>query len=56
MAAHGKGPFARYLFGTSTVGVLHGSECPVWFVPDRAAKGSRSLDFDFSSAEDAASG
>jgi universal stress protein A len=33
MAAHGKGPLKRMLFGTTTLEVLHGSECPVWFLP-----------------------
>ena len=33
MAAHGKSPFKRFLFGTTTLEVLHGSDCPVWFVP-----------------------
>lgn len=33
MAAHGKSAFKRFLFGTRTLGVLHGSRCPVWFLP-----------------------
>ncbi len=33
MAAHGKGTFKRFLFGTTTLEVLHGCDCPVWFVP-----------------------
>jgi universal stress protein A len=56
MAAHGKGPLARYLFGTTTVGVLHGSECPVWFVPDRAARRRRRMEFAFEPSADVASG
>ncbi|MFQ5351105.1 MAG: universal stress protein, partial [Thermoanaerobaculia bacterium] len=34
LAAHRKGPLRRLLFGTATVEVLHGSPCPVWFVPE----------------------
>jgi len=33
MGAHGKSPLQRFLFGTTTFGVLHGSDCPVWFIP-----------------------
>jgi nucleotide-binding universal stress UspA family protein len=33
MAAQAKGVFKNFLFGTTTLGVLHGSECPVWFIP-----------------------
>jgi universal stress protein A len=56
MAAHGKGPFTRYLFGNTTVGVLHGAECPVWFVPDRVARRRRGQDFRFETPSNAASG
>lgn len=35
MAAHGKSAFRRFLFGTTTLGILHGSDCPVLFVPPR---------------------
>jgi nucleotide-binding universal stress UspA family protein len=34
LAAHRKGPLRRLLFGTATLEVLHGSPCPVWFVPE----------------------
>ncbi len=37
MAAHRSGMLRRLLFGTTTLGVLHGSRSPVWFVPDRSA-------------------
>ncbi len=33
MPAHGKGPLRRFLFGATTFEILHGAECPVWFVP-----------------------
>ncbi len=33
MSAHGKSPLRRFLFGTTTLGILHGSACPVWFIP-----------------------
>ncbi len=33
MAAHGKSRLKRFLFGTTTLEVLHGSDRPVWFVP-----------------------
>jgi len=33
MGAHGKGLLKRFLFGTTTLSILHGSKCPVWFVP-----------------------
>lgn len=33
MPAQRKSLVKRFLFGTTTVGVLHGSECPVLFVP-----------------------
>jgi universal stress protein A len=33
MAAHGKSRLKRFLFGTTTLEVLHGSHCPIWFVP-----------------------
>jgi nucleotide-binding universal stress UspA family protein len=33
-AAHRKGPLRRLLFGAETLEVLHGSPCPVWFVPE----------------------
>lgn len=34
MGAHRKSAFKRRLFGTTTYDVLHGAECPVWFVPE----------------------
>ena len=37
MGAHGKGMLKRFLFGTTTLSILHGAPCPVWFVPDSAA-------------------
>ncbi|MDX1383441.1 MAG: universal stress protein [Thermoanaerobaculia bacterium] len=33
MAARGRSAFRRFLFGTTTLGILHGSDCPVLFVP-----------------------
>jgi nucleotide-binding universal stress UspA family protein len=33
MGAHGKGMLKRFLFGTTTLSILHGAKCPVWFVP-----------------------
>lgn len=33
MGAHGKGMLKRFLFGTTTLSILHGANCPVWFVP-----------------------
>lgn len=33
MGAHGKGMLKRFLFGTTTLSILHGAQCPVWFVP-----------------------
>ena len=33
MGAHAKGMLKRFLFGTTTLSVLHGAPCPVWFVP-----------------------
>ncbi|MDX1500923.1 MAG: universal stress protein [Thermoanaerobaculia bacterium] len=33
MGAHGKSVLQRFLFGATTLGVLHGSRCPVLFVP-----------------------
>ena len=37
MGAHGKGMLKRFLFGTTTLSILHGAPCPVWFVPEHAA-------------------
>ena len=37
MGAHGKGMLKRFLFGTTTLSILHGAPCPVWFVPESAA-------------------
>lgn len=34
MGAHGKGMLKRFLFGTTTMAILHGAGCPVWFVPE----------------------
>ena len=34
MGAHGKGMLKRFLFGTTTMTILHGAGCPVWFVPE----------------------
>ncbi len=36
MGAHGKGMLRRFLFGTTTLGVLHEADSPVWFVPDQS--------------------
>jgi len=33
MGAHAKGMLKRFLFGTTTLKILHGAKCPVWFVP-----------------------
>jgi len=33
MAAHGKNLLQRWMSGTTTLEILHGSCCPVWFVP-----------------------
>lgn len=38
MPAHGKGPLKRFLFGTTTLGVLHGAGCPVWFMSSAARR------------------
>lgn len=38
MGAHAKGMLKRTLFGTTTLGILHGAECPVWFVPQGLAE------------------
>jgi nucleotide-binding universal stress UspA family protein len=38
MAAHGKSLLKRFLFGTRTLGVLHGSRCPVWLLPPAAQR------------------
>jgi nucleotide-binding universal stress UspA family protein len=38
MPAHRQSPLQRLWFGTTTLGVLHGSDCPVWFLPPRARK------------------
>ncbi len=38
MGAHGKSPLRRFLFGTTTMSILHGAKCPVWFVPQVARK------------------
>jgi universal stress protein A len=38
MGAHGKGMLKRFLFGTTTMTILHGAECPVWFMPDALTK------------------
>ncbi len=40
MAAHKKGPLRRAVFGTTTLAVLHGSQVPTWFVPERIGSGS----------------
>lgn len=34
MGAHAKGILGRLLFGTTTLSILHGAACPVWFVPE----------------------
>lgn len=39
VAAHGKSAFRRFLFGDTTLGVLHGSISPVWFVPPAVQRG-----------------
>ncbi len=38
MGAHGKSLLRRFLFGTTTMSILHGASCPVWFVPEAARK------------------
>jgi len=38
MPAHGKSPLKRFLFGTTTLGVLHGAGCPVWFMSAAAQR------------------
>ena len=38
MPAHGKSPLKRFLFGTRTLRLLHGSDCPVWFMSSAARK------------------
>jgi len=38
MGAHGKGMLKRFLFGTTTLNILHGAKCPVWFVPEHATR------------------
>lgn len=38
MGAHGKGMLQRFLFGTTTMTILHGAGCPVWFVPETLTK------------------
>jgi len=38
VAAHGKSAFKRLIFGTRTLEVLHGCNCPVWFLPPAALR------------------
>ena len=38
MGAHGKGMVKRFLFGTTTMTILHSAGCPVWFVPEALTK------------------
>lgn len=38
MPAHGKNPLKRFLFGTTTLEVLHGAACPVWFMSSAARR------------------
>ncbi len=38
MPSHGKSPLKRFLFGTTTIGVLHGADCPVWFMSSAARR------------------
>lgn len=38
MPAHGKNPLRRFLFGTTTLEVLHGASCPVWFMSSAAQR------------------
>lgn len=38
MPAHGRNPLSRFLFGTTTLEVLHRAGCPVWFVPSAALR------------------
>ena len=45
MAAHGKSALRRFLFGGATMKILHGADCPVWFVPAGAQKGLTSTEF-----------
>jgi len=42
MAANAKGLIKRFLFGTTTLGVLHKSAFPVWFLPPAMVKAHRS--------------
>lgn len=45
MAAHGKSALRRFLFGGATMQILHGADCPVWFVPAGAQKGLTATEF-----------
>lgn len=45
MAAHGKSALRRFLFGGATMQILHGAECPVWFVPAGAQRGLTTTEF-----------
>lgn len=38
MPAHGKSAIKRFLFGTTTLGILHGADCPVWFMSAKARR------------------
>ena len=37
MPAHGRNRLNRFIFGSTTMDVLHASPCPVWFVSDDAS-------------------
>ena len=38
MGSHGKSMLKRFLFGTTTMSILHRAKCPVWFVSEAAQK------------------
>lgn len=38
MGSHGKSMLKRFLFGTTTMSILHRANCPVWFVSEAVQK------------------
>jgi nucleotide-binding universal stress UspA family protein len=38
MGSHGKSMLKRFLFGTTTMSILHRAKCPVWFVSEAVQK------------------
>ncbi len=38
MGSHGKSLLKRFLFGTTTMSILHRAKCPVWFVSEAVQK------------------